>query len=241
MAAFGVSGRESGQFSSEVTRPGKGTLAAEAISSDRNYVYTYAGWKLAIDMRVLAALALGTLIVGLAVGLLPALQSSRIDLRSKLMEESRQTSSQRVAWWRRTLVTVEIAGCLVLLSAAGLLIRSYVKLQETPLGFDRSNVLTLQMSPQGPRYDKEGRTVSFVAEALSQIRSLPGVEAAAIASNLPAQRGLNITYRTAAGQLTSPDWRYITPDYFKVFRISPAQRPISRGNRPCGNTGGSGQ
>jgi len=186
------------------------------VSLDPN---TYAGWNLAIDMRVLAALALGTLIVGLAVGLLPALQSSRIDLRSKLIEEGRQTSSQRVAWWRRTLVTVEIAGCLVLLSAAVLLIRSYVKLQEIPLGFDRNNVLTVQMSLQGPRYDKEGRTTSFVSESLSQIRALPGVEAAAIASNLPAQRGLNITYRTAAGQLTSPDWRYITPDYFKVFRI----------------------
>src|SRR5262249_12605605 len=82
-----------------------------------------------------------------------------------------------------------------------------------------NNVLTAQLSLQGERYDIQGRTVSFVRESLDQIRALPGVEAAAIASNLPAQRGLNVTYRTPGGDLAAPDWRYVTPDYFAVFRI----------------------
>jgi putative ABC transport system permease protein len=179
----------------------------------------YVRWNLGIDVRVLAAVAASSLVVGVVVGLFPAFQSSRIDIRSRLLEEGRQSASHRVTWWRRVLVVVEIAACLVLLSAAGLLIRSYIKLQQIPLGFDGTNVITAQMSLQGPRYDSEGRTVSFAREALDQIRALPGVEAAAIASNLPAQRGLNVTYRTPSGELSAPDWRYITPDYFKVFRI----------------------
>ncbi len=180
---------------------------------------TYVRWNLGIDIRVLAAVVAGTLIVGIIVGLLPALQSSRSDIHSRLVEEGRQSSSHRVTSWRRMLVTIQVAACLVLLSAAGLLIRSFVNLQQVPLGFDGTNVLTAQMSLQGSRYDKEGRTVSFVQESLDQIRALPGVEAAAIASNLPAQRGLNVTYRTWKGDLASPDWRYVTPDYFTVFRI----------------------
>jgi putative ABC transport system permease protein len=179
----------------------------------------YVRWNLGIDLRVLAAVAASSLAVGLAVGLFPAFQSSKIDIRSRLLEEGRQSASHRITRWRRVLVVVEIAACLVLLTDAGLLIRSYIKLQQIPLGFDATNVITAQMSLQGPRYDSEGRTVSFVRETLDQIRALPGVEAAAVASNLPAQRGLNVTYRTPSGELSAPDWRYITPDYFKVFRI----------------------
>ncbi len=179
----------------------------------------YSAWNPGIDLRVLGATVAAAVIVGIVVGLLPAFQSVRIGIQPRLLEEGRQSSSHRVTLWRRLLVTVEVAACLVLLTGAGLLIRSFVNFLEVPLGFDGRNVLTAQMSLHGGRYDEGSRAVSFIAESLDQIRALPGVEAAGIASNLPAQRGLNVPFRTPQGGLAAPDWRYITPDYFKVFRI----------------------
>jgi len=180
---------------------------------------TYVPWNLGIDLRVIAAVAASALLVGLAVGLFPASHSSRIDLRSRLMEESRQTAGSRITLWRQGLVVLEVGACMVLLSAAGLLIRSYINLQHVPLGFDGSHVVTAQISLQGTPNDSNSRTVSLLRDSLEQIRALPGVESAAIASNLPAQRGLNVTFRTTGGDLAAPDWRYVTPEYFALFRI----------------------
>jgi putative ABC transport system permease protein len=128
--------------------------------------------------------ALGiTTLIGLAVGLIPALHASRSDLQTGLQQSSSRTAGghQRT---RRVLVVAEVALALVLLVSAGLLLRSMERLFAINPGFDTARALTMQVQTAGRRFDKE-TTDRFFAQTLEAVLRIRGVNRAAFTSQLP--------------------------------------------------------
>src|SRR5262249_36644088 len=139
------------------------------------------------------AFALGiTTLIGLGVGLIPALYASRGDLNIKLQQSSRRTTGGH-QWMRRTLVIAEVSLALVLLAAGRLLVRRFSPLYSINPGFDTSQLLTMQVQASGSRFDDE-RTHRFFSESLEAVRQLPGVSAAAFSSQLPLSGDLDDGY-----------------------------------------------
>jgi len=123
-------------------------------------------------------------LIGLVVGLIPALHGSRGDLRTGLQESSRRTAGGHQVT-RRTLVIAEVALALVLLVSAGLLLRSLQRLFAVSPGFNPSHVLTMQVQTSGHRFDDDSARHRFFVQSLDAVRRLPGVVAAGYTSQLP--------------------------------------------------------
>ena len=171
-----------------------------------------------------------TTLVGLLVGLIPALHASRADLRTGLQQSSRHTAGGHQLT-RRILVVAEVALALVLLVSAGLLLRSMQRLFAVDPGFDTSRLLTMQVQTSGHRFDKD-TTHRFFAQSLEAVRQVPGVTAAAFTSQLPLSGDLEDGYGThfESSPTGNPEadtsaLRYaVSPGYFETMAI-----PLRRG------------
>lgn len=177
-----------------------------------------------LDGRVLFVAMVISIGAGLLFGLAPALDGSRQDLRSALGEGGlRHSASRQTTWLRRGFVIAQVALAVVLLAGAGVLVRTFVGLRNVPLGFDPDDVVTAAMSLRGSSRQGGTQTVRFFEQTLARIRALPGVEAAAVGTGLPVERGLNLGLEPPAGGIvdepSAVDWRYVTPEYFAVFGI----------------------
>ena len=135
-----------------------------------------------VDAAVFAFAFGSAALVGLLVGLIPALNSTRGDLREGVQQSSRRTAGGQQLT-RRVLVVAEVALALVLLVGAGLLLRSMERLFAVDPGFDSANLLTMQVQTS-KRFDKDA-TELFFTRALEAVRRVPGVEAAAFTAQLP--------------------------------------------------------
>ena len=134
---------------------------------------------IAIDARVMAfALVLAT-IAALLSGLVPALQGSRKKVVDDLREGSRQGSGGASRRTRNALVAAEVALSLILLTGAGLLVRTLWTMQQAPRGFDATRVAMMTISPPATSYPQPPDVVSFYNRMLDRVRALPGVENAA--------------------------------------------------------------
>jgi putative ABC transport system permease protein len=176
--------------------------------------------------RAVFVFALGlTIVVGVLVGLAPAIHAVSRDLHAAVQHGSPRTAGGR-RWPRRALVVAEVALALVLLVGAGLLLRSLQQLFAIPPGFDASNVLTLQVQTSGPRFSDDPATHRFFAAALDAVRRVPGVETAAFTSQLPLSGDSDqygVHFEPAAAPPTDEDqgaFRYaISPDYLSALKI----------------------
>jgi putative ABC transport system permease protein len=173
------------------------------------------------------ALAITTLI-GLAVGLVPALQVSRNELNAGLQHSSDRTAGSR-HWMRRALVVAEVALALVLLVSAGLLLRSVQRVLSVAPGFASAHVLTMQVQTSGHRFKDNSYTNQFFSQAQEAVRRLPGVNVAAFTNQLPLSGDFDV-YGIKL-ELTNglddrfPAFRYsVTPGYFAAMGI-----PLRRG------------
>ncbi len=179
-------------------------------------------WDITVDATVLCA-ALGLAIAaGVVFGLLPGLLAVRGEPAGALQGgQSRTGTAARASWMRRSLVVAQVALCTMLLASAGVFMRTFIGLSARDLGFDPANVLTARASLQGPAYGSRDAVSALYRRTLAELARLPGVEAAAVASNLPVERGLNLPLREAPGGriVTSIDWRYVAGDYLGVLRI----------------------
>ncbi len=172
------------------------------------------------------AFALGiTTLIGLGVGLIPALHASRTDLHLGLQQSSQRTAGGH-QWLRRTLVVAEVALALVLLVSTGLLLRSLQRLFAIDPGFDASNVLTMQVQISFRRFD-EAATNRFYEQALEAIHEVPGVTEAAFTSQLPLSGDIEDGYGvhfesspTGNPEADSGAYRYaVSPSYFETMTI----------------------
>ena len=173
------------------------------------------------------AFALGvSALVGLTVGLVPALHTPRGDLRAELQQNSLRAAGSHQGL-RRALVVAEVALALVLLVGAGLLLRSLERLFAISPGFNASHLLTMQVHTSGRRFDKEADE-RFFARALEAARQVPGVAGAGFTSQLPLS-GDDDEYG-ARFEGDGPDagynvFRYaVSPGYFETLGI-----PLRRG------------
>jgi putative ABC transport system permease protein len=147
--------------------------------------------EISIDRYVLGFTFAVSALTGVIFGLAPAWQISKADLNQSLKEGSKSTqASQRGRRTLNTLVVVETALALMLLVGAGLLMKSFIRLQQVDPGFDPNNLLTMRVLLPRTTYPERQQLSAFAARVLERIRSLPGVQSASTASSLPL-RGIN--------------------------------------------------
>jgi putative ABC transport system permease protein len=165
-----------------------------------------------------------TTLIGLVVGIIPALSVSRTDLNTGMQETSRSTAGSHQLM-RRALVVGEVALALVLLVSAGLLLRSLQRLFAVDPGFDASHVLTMQVQTSGQRFRDDSTTHQFFAQALEAVRHVPGVTAASFTSQLPLTSDSDLYGAQFESSPNDPAqdhgaFRYaVTPGYFETIGI----------------------
>jgi len=188
-------------------------------------------YQIGLDWRVLAFTLGVSLLTGIIFGLVPALQISKTDLHETLKEGGRSGSGGARAWVRNTLVVVEMALALVVLVSAGLLMRSFWRLQQVNPGFAPQNVLSMSLGLPLTKYREPAQRDNFYKELLQRIRALPGVQSAGATSILPmggdnSSGSFRIEGRVIPPGQSSPhgDRWAATTGYFSTMKI-----PIVRG------------
>jgi predicted permease len=185
-----------------------------------------------LDLRVLFVTSVVSVVTGILFGLIPALSSVKPELTEALKEGGRgSTSGVRRNRVRNTLVITEIALALVLLVGSGLLLKSFIHLQNVNPGFDPRNVLTMEVSLPVAKYARGRPVADFYAELIRRVRAMPGVEAAGLTSILPLS-GTNSDNSFAieggdpfqSSAYPDEEIRAISPDYFKALKV-----PLLRG------------
>ncbi|HEV8422339.1 MAG TPA: ABC transporter permease [Chthoniobacterales bacterium] len=183
--------------------------------------------QVGIDYRVLA-FALGiSALTGILFGIVPALQASKLDVTSALKEGGRSGEGHRRTSARSLLLIGEVALSLMLLVGAGLLIKSFLRLQEVRPGFNAHNVLIANLALQGPKYKDDQPCVEFFRQLIERLEVVPGVQAAGGSVNLPLNasgyaigrgfipEGRPLTVDEAKDAMFST----ITGDYFRALQI----------------------
>jgi putative ABC transport system permease protein len=185
-----------------------------------------------IDWRVLAFTLGISLVTGLVFGLLPALQSSGNHLNESLKEGGRAVAGgARGRLARQVLVLTEVAVALVLLVAAGLLIKSFSRLHAVDPGFRPEGVLTLDLAPPSFRYRKPEQQAAFYRDLIARVSTLPGVDHVGTAFPMPlASGGMVLVYFVAdqpfprLQDAPACDVRWVSPGLFQTLRV-----PLLRG------------
>jgi putative ABC transport system permease protein len=185
------------------------------------------GSAVTLDWRILVFTLLASTFTGILFGLLPALTASRDDFGAALKESSaRSGSSLGQSKARSILVVTEVALSLVLLAGAALLMRTFVALRAVHPGFDRHNVLTMEMSLVESRFQKTTAVTQLVRNAERRVGSLPGVEALAATSSFPLDPQIWWIPVIIEGRPLGKDqyhgwadFRMVSAHYFEVFRI----------------------
>ena len=173
-----------------------------------------------------------SLLAGVLAGLAPALQTSRPDPGEVLKEGGRGVNGGvRHQRMRGLLVVAEVALTLLLLTGAGLLLKSFMRLQKVDPGFDARNVLTMRVALPGYRYSGDEKFARFGSELLERVRNVPGVEAAAMTTALPLSQVESAMSFRVDGKAGPPpgsepiaNWRSVSPDYFRALGV-----PLLRG------------
>lgn len=179
-----------------------------------------------LDLRVLSFTLGVSLLTGLVFGLAPAWSAARSDHNEGLKQGGRWGIGGARNRLNSALVIGEIAVALVLLVGAGLMLCSFVHLQNVTPGFAPENVLTMQLSLPAAKYGKEPLRVDFFAQLMERLRTAPGVLDAAAISEVPLSGGNWAMEVTLEGRATSTDQtrlsadaRAVTPHYFRTMGI----------------------
>jgi predicted permease len=186
------------------------------------------GFDVKLDPSVFGFTLLCSLLTGLAFGALPAWSASRGDAAAALKEAgTRGSAGRRTTFLRAALVTGEIALAVMLLSTAGLLVRSFQRLQQENPGFSPGGVITAQLALPAAKYDQPAKRIAFADATLARLRSLPGVTAAGLTNVLPFS-GNNSQGSYSLPDVTLPpgaplphgQQRQVDPGYFQALGLS---------------------
>ncbi|MGH9495054.1 MAG: ABC transporter permease [Candidatus Sulfotelmatobacter sp.] len=181
-----------------------------------------------LDWRVMVFTAGLAIVTGLAFGLAPALQSSRSPLSDSLNAVARGAVVSVSRGLRGSLATAEVALSVLLVIAAGLLIRSFWAISHVNTGFRAEQVLTARVTPDESFCNDPHRCLAFYRSLLDRVRTTPGISSASLVNTLPlggrvAKRSFEIEgFTDASSAQTQPlFWLdVVTPDYFRVMDIS---------------------
>jgi len=177
------------------------------------------------DPRVFGFTVLLSLGVGIFAGLMPAWRVSHPNLATSMNEVTRGSSEGAAGGrTRASLVVIEIVLALVLLASAGLLVKSFLRLQKVPAGFDHTRVMTARIALPNESYPKPLDTTQFYKKLLERISVLPGVQSAAAAWWIPLS-GSEITLTFDVQERPLPEGQQpvaqvnvVTPEYFQTLR-----------------------
>ena len=182
--------------------------------------------QIGIDGRVLLFTLLISLLTGLIFGLLPALKASKLDIVGSLKDLVTSAAGGARDRSRRVLVIAQVALSLVLLVGAGLMIKSFWRLQDVDPGFEPQNLLTMTVSLAGsPKFTTSEEVIAFYADLRGRLEALPGVSSASAVNALPISGGdsdgeLTIEGRPfASGAAPGASFRRILPNYFRTAGI----------------------
>jgi putative ABC transport system permease protein len=173
-----------------------------------------------------------SLFTGVLFGLAPALQTSRTDLSGVIREGTRGSKGRGATRARGALVVAEMALAVILLAGAGLLIRSFARLQKVDPGFNPKGVVTFNLELPASKYSDDAKLRTFMAGLMERMEQLPGVASAgATVYGMPLDDQVNVLTFSVAGRPPAPPGKEesmrianATPDYFKTLGI-----PILRG------------
>ncbi|HXD33776.1 MAG TPA: ABC transporter permease [Pyrinomonadaceae bacterium] len=201
-----------------------GTQALMALAPDNIPRMNEVG----VDARVFGFTLAVSLITGIVFGLIPALHAAKPDLNAALKEGSKGSMGSPAGKRTRSLlVTVEVALSLVLLIGAGLMIKSFLRLQQMNLGFNPDHVLSVSLSLSRSRYSEDRQQAAFFQEALERLKSLPGIRSAGATTGLPLTLQLSGSdFRIEgqpepeAGKEMIINTRSVSPGYFETLGIS---------------------
>lgn len=189
-----------------------------------------------VDARVLLFSLLLSFFSGILFGLVPALRVSRLDLNSTLKDASRGSAGTSAVWsrgnhFRRLVVVAELALSLVLLVGAGLLIRSFARLQDVSPGFNPRGVLTFDLTMTGRRYNDKPTVLNTYRQLWQGLEHSPGAIAAGGITSLPLSDAFAWTPITVEGRVPLPGEKFLNADervvaghYFEAMQI-----PLRRG------------
>jgi putative ABC transport system permease protein len=181
--------------------------------------------EVTVDWWVLGFGLLLSALSAVAFGLLPTLRVSRPRLTDALAEGGWQAGSAASgSRTRGLLIVAEVALAMILLVGAGLLLKSFARLESVPLGFEADHLLTLRVVPPTPRYDNPDRAVALYQRLQAAVAAAPGVEAVALSNHVPLT-GASMPTRVAVEGQSDPEtelvtlFRTISPEYFETMRI----------------------
>lgn len=183
--------------------------------------------EIGMDFRVFGFAFSVAFVTGVVFGLVPAIQTSKIDLNKTLKESGRSGSQARSNRIGSALMVSEIALSFMLLVGAGLLIKSFIRLREVNPGFNPSNMLTLRTSLPAGKYQPGEPRLQVYRQVVERISSLPGVASAGAVTQLPLRGD---TFNLGRGYLREGDpqtseaagnanWLTVTPTYFDTMQI----------------------
>ncbi|HEX6044798.1 MAG TPA: ABC transporter permease, partial [Pyrinomonadaceae bacterium] len=183
--------------------------------------------EIGMDWRVFGFTLGVSLFTGFLFGFAPALHLSRADVQEAMKETSRGAAGgARQTRLRQALIVAEVALSVVLLAGAGLLFRSFMRLQEVDAGFTPQQVLTARLSPAGPQFENDDALINFYERVLERTRAIPGVQSAGAINVLPLSLGPTTGFRIEGRPIVSIDkwphgnFRNVSPDYFRTMNIS---------------------
>ncbi len=184
-----------------------------------------------INSQVLLFTVALSVLAGIVFGLVPALKVCRRDVQSNLQDASRGASGANAVWGRgnnlrKLLVMSELALSVIVLICAGLLIKSFMRLQKVSPGFNANGVLTLELTMSGRNYEKRENVIQAYSQLWDRLEHLPGVSAVGGVSHLPLSQmfawgPITVEGRVpAAGEsFINADIRITGGDYFQAMQI----------------------
>jgi putative ABC transport system permease protein len=182
--------------------------------------------EITLDGRVLGFTLLVSLLTGIVFGLAPALQALKFDLHTALKEGGRASASIRSgSRLRAALVVAEVALSLMLLLGAGLLIKSFWRLQQVDTGFRAEQLMTLRLFPPASTYPNDQQVAAFYEKLLERVRSLPGVKDAAVTDGVPLGDWSGGTVMEVEGRPfksgghNTAGWHVVSPEFFRTLGV----------------------
>ena len=178
-----------------------------------------------LDLRLLAFAFAVSIATGAVFGLVPALQAARASLRDAIQQDARASVGGGGRLTRDALVVLQVAAALVLLTGAGLMLRTMANLRRIELGFRPDHLLTMRTTLPLSKYREPAQRLSFYERVIADVRALPGVDGAGYASLLPFLSPGNTTWFAIDGITHAPDdpqdtlFRTGTSDYLKTLGV----------------------
>src|SRR6266404_113276 len=174
-----------------------------------------------LDGHVLGFTLVASVLTSILFGMLPALATRKVDLRSSM--SGRAVARAGSVRSRQALIAGEIALTVVLLAASGLLIRSLIHLETLPPGFNPEGVMVAKASLNDVRFHDPAAFRKLLDESTAAMRQIPGVKNAAVGLSVPYESilndGVSLSDGKEAGQQSGTDEVYVTPGYFDTLQM----------------------